>query len=208
MEKEKERNITNSCSLAHWLKNKTWCVIVVTEVGTQTTAAYLLNSGETTDAFFHFTPLYCFFFLSRQETISQVNNNELLLYCRAEASPWTSVGTLAHFLNLSQLENTNGNVTHSAHLWRIRNLFVYSGLQTWFWFLHVNLILNVSFFNLVYGSHRVDPLVHFECIREKYFAVLTPFQKEETAKMSHILLQNAMYLLVSKESKQIRCSLY
>lgn len=79
-------------------KNKTWDVIVVTEVGPQTTAAYLLNSGETT--FFHFPPLYCFF-LSRQETISQVNNSVFLLNCSAEASLWMPIGTRADVSNLS-----------------------------------------------------------------------------------------------------------
>lgn len=46
---------------------------------------YLLDSGETTDTFFQ-VPLLCCFFISRQETISQVNNKMFPLKCRAEAS--------------------------------------------------------------------------------------------------------------------------
>lgn len=55
------------------VKNKTWNVIVATEVSLpKTTVPYLLNSGETTLSRFPFI-------LSRQETKSLVNNNITLL---------------------------------------------------------------------------------------------------------------------------------
>lgn len=62
------------CFCGHQGDHKDCCIVI-----------YLLDSGETTDTFFQ-VPLLCCFFISRQETISQVNNKMFPLKCRAEAS--------------------------------------------------------------------------------------------------------------------------
>lgn len=75
-EESKQDNKLSTCaqqSCTMIVKNKTWNVIVATEVSLpKTTVPYLLNSGETTLSHFPF-------FLSRQETKSLANNNTMLL---------------------------------------------------------------------------------------------------------------------------------